>query len=198
MGAGAESATELYGGRGLRGTRRGAGGAARAIVHALNAAADAARSSEQPRRSGGTRYTWSGGGAQSVNWEDLFGGGFGGFGGGFGGFGRGADRTAELEITVEEVFFHCAKAFMRSRMWHPEDWDPTAVSSRAEIARLPRGERRRRAQAAIDALTAVSGSDVLQVQRLKKRKLRLRDQIETAGLPRAMATPSQGLMADPG
>lgn len=61
------------------------------------AAADAARSSEQPRRSGGTRYTWSGGGAQSVNWEDLF-------GGGFGGFGRGADRTAELEITVEEAY----------------------------------------------------------------------------------------------
>ena len=41
-----------------------------------------------------------------------------------------------LVIDVEEVFFHCAKAFMRSRMWHPEDWDPTAVSSRAEIAKL--------------------------------------------------------------
>lgn len=41
-----------------------------------------------------------------------------------------------LVIDVEEVFFHCAKAFMRSRMWHPEDWDPTAVSSRAEIAQL--------------------------------------------------------------
>ncbi|QRG07475.1 DUF465 domain-containing protein [Xanthobacter dioxanivorans] len=31
--------------------------------------------------------------------------------------------------------------------------------------------------AAIDALTAVSGSDVLQVQRLKKRKLQLKDRI---------------------
>ncbi len=41
-----------------------------------------------------------------------------------------------LVIDVEEVFFHCAKAFMRSRMWHPEEWDPTAVSSRAEIAKL--------------------------------------------------------------
>ena len=30
---------------------------------------------------------------------------------------------------------------------------------------------------AIDALTAVSGSDVLQVQRLKKRKLQLKDRI---------------------
>ena len=41
-----------------------------------------------------------------------------------------------LIIDVEEVFFHCAKAFMRGRMWHPEDWDPTCVSSRAEIAQL--------------------------------------------------------------
>lgn len=31
--------------------------------------------------------------------------------------------------------------------------------------------------AAIEALTAVSGSDVLQVQRLKKRKLQLKDRI---------------------
>ncbi|MDE1570861.1 DUF465 domain-containing protein [Aquabacter sp. L1I39] len=30
---------------------------------------------------------------------------------------------------------------------------------------------------AIDALTAVSGSDVLQIQRLKKRKLQLKDKI---------------------
>ena len=31
--------------------------------------------------------------------------------------------------------------------------------------------------AAIEALTAVAGSDVLQVQRLKKRKLKLKDEI---------------------
>lgn len=30
---------------------------------------------------------------------------------------------------------------------------------------------------AIDALTAVAGSDVLQIQRLKKRKLQLKDRI---------------------
>lgn len=30
---------------------------------------------------------------------------------------------------------------------------------------------------AIDALTAVAGSDVLQIQRLKKRKLQLKDKI---------------------
>lgn len=31
--------------------------------------------------------------------------------------------------------------------------------------------------AAIEALTAVSGSDILQIQRLKKRKLQLKDRI---------------------
>ena len=31
-----------------------------------------------------------------------------------------------LEIDVEEVFFPCAKAFMRSDTWNPEAWDPSA------------------------------------------------------------------------
>jgi uncharacterized protein len=39
-----------------------------------------------------------------------------------------------LEISVEEVFFHCAKAFMRSQAWNPESWDPTALPSAARIA----------------------------------------------------------------
>jgi len=40
-----------------------------------------------------------------------------------------------LEIAVEEVFFHCAKAFLRSDTWKPETWDPTAVPSVAQLAR---------------------------------------------------------------
>ena len=39
-----------------------------------------------------------------------------------------------LEIDVEEVFFHCAKAFLRSDAWNPESWDPTALPSVAQIA----------------------------------------------------------------
>ena len=39
-----------------------------------------------------------------------------------------------LEIDVEEVFFHCAKAFLRSDAWNPETWNPTAVPSVAQIA----------------------------------------------------------------
>ncbi len=40
-----------------------------------------------------------------------------------------------LEIDVKEVFFHCAKAFLRSDAWKPESWDPTAVPSVAQIAK---------------------------------------------------------------
>lgn len=40
-----------------------------------------------------------------------------------------------LEIAVEEVFFHCAKAFLRSDAWRPDTWDPTAVPSVAQLAK---------------------------------------------------------------
>jgi hypothetical protein len=40
-----------------------------------------------------------------------------------------------LEIDIEEVFFHCAKGFLRSDAWKPESWDPTAVPSVARIAK---------------------------------------------------------------
>ncbi|KUI39101.1 MSMEG_1061 family FMN-dependent PPOX-type flavoprotein [Mycobacterium sp. GA-2829] len=40
-----------------------------------------------------------------------------------------------LEISVEEVFFHCAKAFLRSNAWKPEAWRPDAVPSVAQLAK---------------------------------------------------------------
>ena len=40
-----------------------------------------------------------------------------------------------LEIAIEEVFFHCAKAFLRSDTWKPETWNPTAVPSVAQLAK---------------------------------------------------------------
>jgi len=43
-----------------------------------------------------------------------------------------------LEIDVDEVFFHCAKAFLRSNTWQPLTWDPTAVPSTASIAKAIR------------------------------------------------------------
>ncbi len=40
-----------------------------------------------------------------------------------------------LEIAIEEVFFHCPKAFLRSETWKPESWNPTAVPSVAQMAK---------------------------------------------------------------
>lgn len=31
-------------------------------------------------------------------------------------------------VRIEECFFHCGKALVRSRLWHPEDWKPEAHS----------------------------------------------------------------------
>ncbi len=39
-----------------------------------------------------------------------------------------------LVVEIEDVFFHCAKAFLRSGLWKPETWDPGAVERRAVIA----------------------------------------------------------------
>jgi PPOX class probable FMN-dependent enzyme len=36
-----------------------------------------------------------------------------------------------LEIAIDTIFFHCAKAFMRSRLWQPETWHPDDLPSNA-------------------------------------------------------------------
>jgi len=38
-----------------------------------------------------------------------------------------------LVVEIDQIFFHCAKAFMRSKLWQPETWDPEALPSRARI-----------------------------------------------------------------
>ena len=48
---------------------------------------------------------------------------------------RGARPVLAVVVDVEEVFFHCAKAFLRSGLWQPETWEPEArVPRRAVIA----------------------------------------------------------------
>lgn len=39
-----------------------------------------------------------------------------------------------LLVDIEEIFFHCAKAFLRSGLWKPHTWNPEAVERRAVIA----------------------------------------------------------------
>lgn len=39
-----------------------------------------------------------------------------------------------LVVDIEEVFHHCSKAFLRSRLWQPETWNADRVASRPVIA----------------------------------------------------------------
>ncbi len=40
-----------------------------------------------------------------------------------------------LVIDIETIFFHCAKALMRSRMWRPETWHPEVLPPHATIVK---------------------------------------------------------------
>ena len=48
---------------------------------------------------------------------------------------KGHRPVLAMVVEVEEVFSHCAKAFMRSQLWHPDTWDPLAVGSRPQLAK---------------------------------------------------------------
>jgi len=37
---------------------------------------------------------------------------------------RGQPPLLAIRLTVERCYFHCAKAFKRSRLWRPESWPP--------------------------------------------------------------------------
>ena len=44
---------------------------------------------------------------------------------------RGHRPVLALVVEVEQVFFHCGKAFLRSHTWEPATWRPDAVPSTA-------------------------------------------------------------------
>jgi PPOX class probable FMN-dependent enzyme len=48
---------------------------------------------------------------------------------------KGHRPAIALVVEVEEVFFHCSKAFLRSALWKPETWNPEAVPARAQISK---------------------------------------------------------------
>ncbi|GGI91170.1 hypothetical protein GCM10011581_30270 [Saccharopolyspora subtropica] len=48
---------------------------------------------------------------------------------------KGNRPVLAMVVEVEQVFHHCAKAFLRSRLWEPETWQPDAVPSRPRIAK---------------------------------------------------------------
>lgn len=40
-----------------------------------------------------------------------------------------------LVVRIEEIFFHCSKAFLRSAAWDPSGWEPEALPSRAKLSK---------------------------------------------------------------
>jgi PPOX class probable FMN-dependent enzyme len=55
---------------------------------------------------------------------------------------KGKRPLLALVIEIEEVFYHCAKAFLRSELWDPDTWNPDAVPPRAEIAKVVDADER--------------------------------------------------------
>ena len=47
---------------------------------------------------------------------------------------RGHRPLLATVVEIEQVYYHCAKAFLRSALWDPTSWEPGAVPSRARIA----------------------------------------------------------------
>ena len=48
---------------------------------------------------------------------------------------RGHRPQVALVVEIDEVFHHCAKAFLRSRLWDADSWEPDALPSRARIVK---------------------------------------------------------------
>jgi uncharacterized protein len=43
--------------------------------------------------------------------------------------------VAALVVTVDEVYFHCSKAFVRSRLWQPQHWPAADLPSLGSVMR---------------------------------------------------------------
>ncbi len=48
---------------------------------------------------------------------------------------KGHRPALALLVGIEEVFYHCPKAFLRSRAWRPETWVPDAAPTYADLAK---------------------------------------------------------------
>ncbi|WP_155375763.1 pyridoxamine 5'-phosphate oxidase family protein [Catellatospora vulcania] len=45
-------------------------------------------------------------------------------------------------VSIDEVFHHCSKAFLRSALWKPETWLPGAAPSRPQLVRTFEGSQK--------------------------------------------------------
>jgi PPOX class probable FMN-dependent enzyme len=48
---------------------------------------------------------------------------------------RGSRPILALLVEIEQIFFHCPKAFMRSGLWQPDTWHPDVLPSHATLVK---------------------------------------------------------------
>lgn len=46
---------------------------------------------------------------------------------------KGHRPVLAVVVEIEQIFYHCAKAFLRSELWRPETWTPDVLPSRARL-----------------------------------------------------------------
>ncbi|MEU5939521.1 pyridoxamine 5'-phosphate oxidase family protein [Micromonospora sp. NPDC047548] len=46
---------------------------------------------------------------------------------------KGHRPVLAVEVAVEQIFYHCSKAFLRSELWQPETWRPDALPPRPRL-----------------------------------------------------------------
>ncbi|WP_433536695.1 pyridoxamine 5'-phosphate oxidase family protein [Micromonospora sp. CA-249363] len=46
---------------------------------------------------------------------------------------KGHRPVLAVVVEIEQIFYHCAKAFLRSALWQPETWEPDVLPSRARL-----------------------------------------------------------------
>ncbi|MEU4772629.1 pyridoxamine 5'-phosphate oxidase family protein [Micromonospora sp. NPDC023644] len=46
---------------------------------------------------------------------------------------KGHRPVLAVVVEIEQIFYHCAKAFLRSQLWQPESWQPDVLPTRARL-----------------------------------------------------------------
>ncbi len=72
---------------------------------------------------------------------------------------RGKPATLVLKVQVEEVFFHCAKAFIRSKLWQSGSWGERHKISFGEMFASKRAKSQEEAGAMASAIDAAIATD---------------------------------------
>ncbi|MGW4677525.1 pyridoxamine 5'-phosphate oxidase family protein [Micromonospora taraxaci] len=48
---------------------------------------------------------------------------------------KGHRPVLAMVVEIEQIFYHCAKAFLRSALWKPDTWQPDLLPSRARMVK---------------------------------------------------------------